>query len=199
MAFVSNMLNFPNLTSKASPVGADLIMIADSAASNAVKQATISSILAASTSGGLVFLGTGTASNSTSVDFPNFLSSTYDNYLVMVENYQPVSTSTILTLLVGTGAGPTYQVSNYTGSSASYVAIATGTTTSLLTGAGSVNIYDANTSNIKHIHVISSVFAAATAVNLVQWSLGTVLTSVRLINNTGNISTGTFKLYGYKN
>ena len=44
MAFVTNSLNFPNLTSKATPVGADLLMISDSAASSALKQITISSL-----------------------------------------------------------------------------------------------------------------------------------------------------------
>lgn len=44
MAFITNSLNFPNLTSKASPTVSDLILIADAAASNALKQATLSSL-----------------------------------------------------------------------------------------------------------------------------------------------------------
>lgn len=44
MAFYSNSLNFPNLTSKATPVGADIIMIGDSAAGNIPKQCLISSL-----------------------------------------------------------------------------------------------------------------------------------------------------------
>lgn len=44
MAFYSNSLNFPNLTNKATPVGADIILLADSAAGNIPKQATLSSL-----------------------------------------------------------------------------------------------------------------------------------------------------------
>lgn len=44
MAFYTNSLNFPNLTSKASPVAADIILIADSASGDVPKQATIGSL-----------------------------------------------------------------------------------------------------------------------------------------------------------
>lgn len=44
MAFYSNSLNFPNLTVKGSPVGADTILIADSAGGGAPKQALISTL-----------------------------------------------------------------------------------------------------------------------------------------------------------
>jgi hypothetical protein len=49
MAFVTNNLDFPNLTVKGTPVGADLVLIADSAASNEIKQATVTSIQGAGT------------------------------------------------------------------------------------------------------------------------------------------------------
>ena len=44
MAFVSNPLNFANLTAKGAPVGADLLLLADSAAAGAIKQTLISSL-----------------------------------------------------------------------------------------------------------------------------------------------------------
>jgi hypothetical protein len=44
MAFVTNSLDFPNLTNKATPIGADIILLADSASGNAVKQTTISAL-----------------------------------------------------------------------------------------------------------------------------------------------------------
>lgn len=46
MAFITNALNFPNLTAKTAPVGADLLMIADSAASNALKNVTNTNLFA---------------------------------------------------------------------------------------------------------------------------------------------------------
>lgn len=54
MAFVTNSLNFPNLTNKATPVGADILLIADSAASNALKQCLISSLPFAPLAGGTI-------------------------------------------------------------------------------------------------------------------------------------------------
>lgn len=48
MAFVGNPINFPQLTAKSSPVGADILMVADSAAANALKQSTLTQLLASS-------------------------------------------------------------------------------------------------------------------------------------------------------
>jgi len=45
MAFVSSSNGFSGLTVKSVPVGADLILIADSAAGNALKQTTITDIV----------------------------------------------------------------------------------------------------------------------------------------------------------
>jgi hypothetical protein len=59
MAFYSNALDFPNLSSKATPVSADIIMIADSAASDAPKQCTIGSLPFAPISGSTIVNVTG--------------------------------------------------------------------------------------------------------------------------------------------
>lgn len=115
MAFYNNALNFPNLTSKGTPVGADLIMLADSAASNVPKQATLTSILAAGASAGLTLIASGTASGSAAINFNNNLSSTYDNYLIVIEKLVPASSGDALSSQFGTGATPTYQTTNYSG------------------------------------------------------------------------------------
>lgn len=47
MAFVTNSINFPNLSAKSTPIGADIIMLADSAAANALKQATFNTLMPA--------------------------------------------------------------------------------------------------------------------------------------------------------
>ena len=44
MAFVTNSLNFPNLTSKATPTTSDVLLISDAAASSALKQITIGTL-----------------------------------------------------------------------------------------------------------------------------------------------------------
>lgn len=44
MAFVTNPLNFPNLTVKSTPTTSDVLLISDAAASSALKQVTIGSL-----------------------------------------------------------------------------------------------------------------------------------------------------------
>jgi hypothetical protein len=58
-AFQGNSLNFPNLTSKSTPIGADILLLADSAAANAVKQCLVSSLPFAPASGTSVVNVTG--------------------------------------------------------------------------------------------------------------------------------------------
>src|SRR5690348_16457363 len=116
MAFVTNSLNFPNLPSKASPVGADLFMLADSADSNKLKQATLTSMLAAAAAGALTKVATATAAGVSTLDFNACFSATYDNYLIVWENW--VASSTVFPQArVGTGAGPTFQATNDQGTS----------------------------------------------------------------------------------
>lgn len=54
MAFVTNSLNFPNLTNKSTPVSGDILLIADSAAANALKQITIGTLPFAPVAGALI-------------------------------------------------------------------------------------------------------------------------------------------------
>lgn len=54
MAFYTNSLNFPNLTSKATPIGADILLLADSAAGNIPKQCLVSSLPFVPSAGGLI-------------------------------------------------------------------------------------------------------------------------------------------------
>lgn len=46
MTYYSNSLNFPNLTAKTVPVGADILLIGDSAANGQPKQSTIAQVIA---------------------------------------------------------------------------------------------------------------------------------------------------------
>ena len=72
MAFVSNSLDFPNLTVKSSPVGADILLIADSAAGNALKQTLVSDLPFAPASGATVVNVT-TATQSMAADTVYFV------------------------------------------------------------------------------------------------------------------------------
>lgn len=59
MAFVGNPINFPQLSNKAVPLGADILLIADSADSNKLKQCLISTLPYAPSGGWLVSNVTG--------------------------------------------------------------------------------------------------------------------------------------------
>jgi hypothetical protein len=54
MAFYSNALNFPNLSVKSVPVSGDIILIADSAASNIPKQTTVGDLASTLSAGNIV-------------------------------------------------------------------------------------------------------------------------------------------------
>lgn len=276
MAFYSNALDFPNLTSKASPTTSDIIMIADAAASNVPKQATIGSLpfpaipvtvpnggtgvvtlttaygvlcagttatgnvqtlsalgasgtvltsngagalpsfQAASSAGGLTFIATATASAQATVDFNNKLTSTYDNYIVVMEDVVSAGGSGKLQLLIGTGAGPTYQTANYSGT---YAAITSASVSGAASGTSALDITDANVgsttttgaagfvtvhntnnaSNFKRMtfHILAT--ATHDVVGCGGWGVATVLTSLRFQFASGNITSGTFKLYGFQN
>jgi hypothetical protein len=222
MAFYSNSLDFPNLTNKASPTTSDIIMIADAAASKVPKQATIASIVSLASSGALTWLASVTASNSATVNFNNNLTSTYDNYVIIFENAYPSAggTGVQLRLRVGTGATPTYQTSGYVGTNldinpstttanssgtASFLLnnIATSVTSTIVSG-GMVLINNAN--NASNAKSLTSSISTATSTGTFQlsisggaWNNSTVLTSLQISYVSGNVSTGTFKLYGYQN
>ena len=214
MAFYINSLNFPNLTAKGTPVGADLVLIADSAAGNILKQATITNVLAVG--GGasaLTFIATATATNSASVNFDNKITSTYDNYLLVWENFLAATASTSLLLQVGTGATPTYQTTTYTTAispsiNATTAGIALGAAangnTANRVGAGNAYFTNANNASNDKVAVGHSGFWNASATDAIfsfsgRWPNATVITSLRLIMGAGNITSGTFKLYGLSN
>lgn len=196
---------------------------------------SISIAATAGAAGALTWIASATASNSATIDFSNNLSSTYDNYLVIVEGLSPITTSTIFQIRVGTGAGPTYQATNYQGGSYGFVFSAAGSfnaniskfvsgTTALdcnlnvsgglITNAANtfssaiININNVNdATNYKNINVdgnfscvgSTSGIGQVRPVTAAQWQGATVLTSLRFLMSSGNISSGVFKLYGYQN
>jgi len=169
-------------------------------------------------SGALTWLASRTASNSATIDFASLLSSTYDNYLVTIENLLPASNAVTFQLQVGTGAGPTYQATNYSANAICYSpgTYSSGTTALDLTvtsrtsntasrvGSGCIYIFDVNGANdktvVSSVGVWDSTLAADNFSYLGgRWQSSTVITSLRFLMSSGNISTGIFKLYGITN
>jgi hypothetical protein len=166
----------------------------------------------------LTWLGSVSASASATVSFPNLLTATYDNYIVIYENVI-CSATTQMQAVVGTGATPTYQATNYVSGAAeilfggltvpaditTYINItgaAIQVTAAGLSAGGFLMIGNANSTNNQNYYGMESFKAAshpATTLTWGYWAGGVVLTSLQFALSTGTYTTGTFKLYGYQN
>ena len=171
--------------------------------------------------GGFVLLEQHTAAASATLDFTSFISSTYDEYLFEMVSVTPATNSVNLGIRVGTGAGPSWAsgVSDYDYVSWEYRVggAATGgsggdsilllirnlqTSTSNLGLNGSFRLFNPQNSaqfvqiSGKAIYVdaagsfrIASDFAGA-------YRTLNILTGVRFLYSSGNIASGTIRVYG---
>jgi hypothetical protein len=162
----------------------------------------------------MVLLSTITASNSATVSFESNINSTYDMYQIIAENIYP-STGPV-SLYVQLKIAGAYQTSgyyfrgyssaNYAESSVAQLNIANGSFNQTVTdNSGTMIMYipfPAATTNLKSI--ITSTYPTGvsgyptTGVGTTSSGTG-ALTGVKIYFSSGNISTGTFRLYGIKN
>jgi len=175
--------------------------------------------------GALVYLSTVTASNSATVDIETTFSSTYDAYLLVVSNLVVgndnatlvgrfklngayVTTSTyygkLMNLVSTTG---TFNADNTNGLTAFYIGTNLGADTSDIAGFN-INIYNPSSTTKQKRVVFSGVASASSGVGASQTTTffgsgsnsGTgAMTGLRLFMNSGNITSGTFRLYGIAN
>jgi hypothetical protein len=175
---------------------------------------------------GLTLLSTVTASNSATVDIDTTFSSTYDSYVIVFSNMSP-DTDTV-TPRVRLKLSGTYQTSGYNyhsaypsnasssyaaqgGSSQAYIALMGGITQdSRSTNPDStidMHLRINQPSNSVPYKSISWNGSHAGSTFNVLFGSGqndtyigaTVLTGVRFYYSSGNVATGTFRLYGYAN
>jgi len=175
-------------------------------------------------SGGLVWLASGTISSSTaSLAFANDLSSTYDNYLILIENLAIVTNEATFQMVIGTGSTPTYATSAYYGCNWNWNTVADGVeafsgssiidvtydgvllNNANMNGSYALHISNVNGSTYKNIFgqgttMVNSGSTVIGGTHLsAQWQGATVLTSFKLSMSSGNIATVTVKLFGYQN
>jgi hypothetical protein len=164
-------------------------------------------------SGALVWLGSVTASNSAVVTLSNLLSATYDNYLLTFEDVFTQTNGVIIVAQVGTGAGPSYSTSTYVNSPSSTTngfdltqasnTFQNTTAKRVLGGFGLLNNAN-NGTDYKSWNALSSYYQNGGSLLIQnyegsQWQTVTVLTSIQFLASSGNLTTGTFKLYGLTN
>lgn len=165
---------------------------------------------------GLVLLETKTASASASLAFTTSITSTYNNYLVVLEDLLPATNGVDLLLQVSTDGGSTYLATNYTGgywvwSSGGGGAGSTGTTSFKLATSqsnnssnrrvnGTIEIHNPlGTSNYKDIYSRISGYDGSSQYTYLSTGTNTVTTAInafKIYFSSGNITSGTAYCYG---
>lgn len=170
--------------------------------------------------GALVFLEAHTASASSSLDFTTFISSTYDTYVFKFVSIIPATSTSILWMRMGTGGGPTYDAGTAYGTqlfrhsfNASAISGADSganqivlTTAWLSTGVhpitGSLELYDPQSAALHKFVSGKFVYPDSTLSNMAVSEMGgeynstTAVTAVRFLMSSGNITSGTIRVYG---
>lgn len=168
--------------------------------------------------GQLILISSQTANNSASITFTSGITTTYNNYYLLVSNYRPVTDPSNLQLQISTDGGSTYITTGYNGSTNNFIwnsaTIAnTNITTAFLLGAlvqggpqpmnSFINFYDL-TSNTGYpmasgisVGVFNGNFGTSIVTGLYNIA-STVVNAIKISAASGNILTGTFSLYGIK-
>ena len=171
----------------------------------------------------MVLLSTQTASSSATIDFTSIANTTYNSYILQIDNALPASNGVYL--IVRFSVGGTFQTTNYqsnvfrwttSGSGVSGDAFGTGQSFNLFAGdsqansanaptgqgGATVNISISNcaqTSTAKRITWAGAYYGSTFIANTGSGGYIPATNSVdgfRILYSSGNISTGTFKLYG---
>lgn len=173
--------------------------------------------------GALVFLEAHTASASATLDFTSFISSTYDEYVFEIVSLIAATNTVNFIMRMGTGAGPTYDSgANY--SFDDFIYRSGGTATGGAAGQTSIAINYTGTAVNNGTAAQAGVFAAfrlfdpqSTALYKIvdgrtayfdsggfrvgvifrgAYESTTAVTAVRFLFSSGNITSGTIRVYG---
>jgi len=178
-------------------------------------------IAGGSGSGALVLLEQKTASASAQLDFTTFISSTYDTYKIEGIDIVAATSAADLQLQIGTGGGPTYDTGNtYTWGRLGYRASAAtdndagstgiarifksmdisagfgfGTFSLTASGLQSTALRKSFHGTLAYVTSVSTEIIYATFG--MHWiTAGTAVTALRFVMSSGNIASGTIRIYG---
>jgi len=177
-------------------------------------------LTATGVSAGLVFLETHTASTSATLDFTTFYSSTYDEYVIEFVNVIPATNNAVLWMRMSTNGGSSYDTSaiyDYTSGFAysggtGVGSSATNSTKLLLMDAtsnsanygivGSVRLFSPGSTALYKTVVGTVMRSDGNGLGLVllnamgSYKSATAVNAVRFLMDTGNITSGTIRIYG---
>jgi hypothetical protein len=183
-------------------------------------QFQISGVEPAVQASGLVYLGTYTASASSSIDITSKISSTYDDYVLILDGINPDGNNALYLRTstdngsswdsggsdykyAGTGYNTSAAAITYASNGASQIQLGAGNLQNNDDGInGTITLYNVNnTTKNKNIHAAlsgsiqgSDLFAV---INICGARMSTAnIDAVRLIMSSGNIADGTVKIYG---
>ena len=180
--------------------------------------AALPSWVSASVTGTLVLLSTQTASSSATINFTSTITNTYNDYLLIFNNVYPATNGQSLSLAFSVNNGSTYIATNYqsgtnrldynsatitNANSTTDIRLSYGisSTTTNAAGNGFVWLYNMQNSGQPVVGGLYSGFTNTTSVmsntTIQGWNTAnTNINAIRLNFSSGNISTGTFSLYG---
>lgn len=168
-------------------------------------------------SGSLILVDTETASASSTLDFTTGISSTYSHYVLDIQNLIPATSGQSLVLQVSTDTGSTWAATNYWragayyGSAGAAAAVSSESDTTMLLGGisattdgyrGKVDLYDlASSATSKFITGQIGLLASNDGHRYVflisgWWVGSSTVDGLRLKSTSGNLTSGTVRLYG---
>lgn len=162
----------------------------------------------AGTSSDIKLLNTLTASNSATLSDTTSLTAAYDNYLIVFENVVPVTNAASLDVQIHSGG--TFKTTGYINSLTAFTTAIdlTGSGSNSNTAGGGVSGYATitavnSTSVFKVMRSTLGYYSAASTMigvtNSGAWNAGQgAVDGLQFLEGTGNISTGTIKIYGLK-
>lgn len=177
-------------------------------------------IIAGAPFSALTLLEQHTASSSATLDFTSAITSTYDEYQIELLNVLPATNNVTLEMLCSTNGGSTYDTSalyvasvlefNSTGSATVGQAIGSPTTALWLTASGNVQttstygvvghlrLYSPGSAN--HKLLTGELLYNATVLQRIvlggEYQSTTAVNAIRFLFSSGNIASGTIRIYG---
>jgi hypothetical protein len=182
-------------------------------------------VAATATGAGLTLISTQTASSSATIDFTG-IDGTYDNYLIIGDSIRPATDASALFMRVQDGGSWQADASDYkysminyfhTGTPAAHGSTGAAQISMSVSGSDSfdtdvashdgeimVHIYKPAGTTYKKRFKTECVWQRSDGIFFVNsgWAMydaATAVTGIRFLFSAGNIATGTFRLYGYKN
>ena len=153
----------------------------------------------------LTLLAVLTPSGVATVDDTTHITSTYDDYMIVLENVVPVTSGANLWLRFSTNGGSSYATSGYDQGGAIAALQLSGTCASTASGgvSGEICLFNLNSTTAQRLAIWQTAYSDSGGGGMLTNSSGGAFTTtgaainaIRLMFSTGNIASGKIKIYG---